>query len=280
MSTGEPLRVLDLFSGIGGFSLGLERAGMETVAFCEIEPYCRAVLKKHWPSVPCYDDIRTLTAERLASDGITADVICGGFPCQPYSTAGKQLGAKDDRALWPEYRRLIKECRPAWVIGENVIGLVGMELDSVLADLESMGYAWRAFDIPACAIGAPHQRRRIWIIANAKSEFSDGGESEYTSQFIKQAQSKFGVGIGASFADDGSQRIQGRFKAALSRFCGISWGENGGGRPLRGGRSDLPEPTIRRIDDGIRNRLHALGNAVVPQIPEIIGKAIIASLGE
>jgi DNA (cytosine-5)-methyltransferase 1 len=272
------MKLLDLFSGIGGFSLGLERAGFKTVAFCEIEPFCQAVLRKHWPNVPVYTDIRELTAQRLAEDGISAvDAICGGFPCQPVSHAGKQLGKDDNRWLWPEYRRLIQELRPSWVIGENVIGLVGMELDGVLADLESMGYACGAFDIPACAIGAPHQRRRIWIIANPKSKFSNGSESQYGSEFIKQAQSEFGERLSTSFADHRSQRIQGRFKSALSRFCGISWGENGGGSEVSGIRPNLPQPTISRIDDGIRNRLHALGNAVVPQIPEIIGKTIMAS---
>jgi DNA (cytosine-5)-methyltransferase 1 len=272
------LRVLDLFSGIGGFSLGLERAGMQTVAFCEIDPYCRTVLAKHWPTIPCFDDIRYLTYERLRRENIGAiDLVCGGFPCQPYSHAGKQLGSEDHRALWPEYRRIIQEFRPTWVIGENVIGLVGMELDSMLADLESMGYAWRAFDIPACAIGAPHQRRRIWIVANRKGEFSDGIKPEYGSEFVKQAQSEFGNRISASFADDRSQRIQRGFKSALSRFCGISWGEDGGRRALSGNGPDLPEPTIRRTDDGIRARLHAIGNAVVPQIPEIIGRAIMSA---
>src|SRR3990167_7230120 len=115
------LRVLDLFSGIGGFSLGLERTGgFRTIAFCEIEPYCRAVLKKHWPDVPCFTDVRTLTA----CDVGAVDLICGGYPCQPFSEAGKRLGAQDDRHLWPEYLRLIQELRPTWVIGENVAGHV------------------------------------------------------------------------------------------------------------------------------------------------------------
>jgi len=111
------LNVLDLFSGIGGFSLGLERAGMRTVAFCEIEPFCQAVLRKHWPGVPIFEDVRKLTASDLSEP---IDVICGGYPCQPFSVAGKRLGAADDRHLWPEYFRLVKELRPAWVIGENV----------------------------------------------------------------------------------------------------------------------------------------------------------------
>jgi len=136
------MKVLDLFSGIGGFSLGLERAGMETVAFCEIEEYPRRVLAKHWPDVPIYNDVRTLTKERLDSDGIgPIDLICGGYPCQPFSTAGKRRGAEDDRHLWPEVNRLISEYRPSWFIGENVAGHISMGLDQVLSDLEGQDYA-------------------------------------------------------------------------------------------------------------------------------------------
>jgi len=123
------MKVLDLFSGIGGFSLGLERAGMETVAFCEIEPFPCKILKKHWPHIPIFNDVRSLDY-----DG-RVDVICGGFPCQPFSVAGKQKGKEDDRHLWPAMFNLIKKHRPNWVIGENVAGLINMGLDDVLADL-------------------------------------------------------------------------------------------------------------------------------------------------
>ena len=126
----EPLKILDLFSGIGGFSLGLERTGgFQTVAFCEIEKYCQKVLNKHWPEVPCYDDICTLTADRLASDGISIDVICGGFPCQDISTAGRGAGIEGERSgLWREYARLIGELRPRFVIVENVAALLARGL--------------------------------------------------------------------------------------------------------------------------------------------------------
>ena len=130
------MRVLDLFSGIGGFSLGLERAGMETVAFCEIEEFPRKVLAKHWPGVPIHKDIRDLKGDAIGP----VDLICGGYPCQPFSTAGKRRGKEDDRHLWPEYLRLIREIRPTWVIGENVAGHISMGLDQVLADLEGEGY--------------------------------------------------------------------------------------------------------------------------------------------
>ena len=157
------LKILDLFSGIGGFSLGLEATGhFETAAFCEIEPYCQKVLKKHWPDVPIFDDIRKLKGTDIG----TVDIITGGYPCQPFSVAGKQKAEQDPRHLWPEYFRLIQELRPTWVIGENVSGHIKLGLDSVLEDLASEGYSTRTFSISASSIGANHKRERIWTIAN------------------------------------------------------------------------------------------------------------------
>jgi DNA (cytosine-5)-methyltransferase 1 len=161
------MRVLDLFSGIGGFSLGLERAGMKTVAFCEIEPFARRVLAKHWPGVPIYDDVRALTGELLWADGIAVDVICGGFPCQDISQAGKRAGLAGERSgLWREFARLIGELRPRYVIVENVAALLGRGLGDVLGDLATLGYDAEWHCIPASAVGAPHRRDRIWIVAN------------------------------------------------------------------------------------------------------------------
>ena len=161
------LKHLDLFSGIGGFSLGLERSGLvETAAFCDWEPYCQKVLKKHWPSVPVYGDIKELNYERLKADGIKdIDIITGGYPCQPFSVAGRKKGEQDERHLWPEYLRLIQELRPSFVIGENVGGHVKLGLDTVLEDLASENYSTTTFSISASSIGANHQRERIWIIA-------------------------------------------------------------------------------------------------------------------
>ena len=165
------LRVLDLFSGIGGFSLGLECAGgFETVAFCEIEDYPRRVLAKHWPGVPIYEDVRTLTADTLARDGIAVDVICGGFPCQDVSFAGKRAGLEGDRSgLWVEYARLIGELRPRFVIVENVPGLLSLGMGAVLGDMAALGYDATWDCIPASAIGAPHRRDRIWLVAHSAS---------------------------------------------------------------------------------------------------------------
>jgi DNA (cytosine-5)-methyltransferase 1 len=159
---------LSLFSGVGGIDLAATWAGFETVAFCEQNKFCQQVLAKHWPGVPIFDDIFTLTAESLEQRGIRPGeikLISGGFPCQPYSHAGKRMGNEDDRALWPQMFRVIKEVRPDWVLGENVAGLISMALDGVLSDLESAGYTCQPIVLPACAINAPHRRDRVFIVA-------------------------------------------------------------------------------------------------------------------
>tara|TARA_R110000765_G_scaffold28278_6_gene68211 strand:- start:372 stop:1508 length:1137 start_codon:yes stop_codon:yes gene_type:complete len=165
---------LDLFSGIGGFSLGLEATGeFETVAFCDYSKFPQKVLRKHWPLVPIYEDVKELNSERLKSNGINKiDIITGGYPCQPFSVAGKQKGEQDPRHVWPEMFRLIKELRPTWVIGENVAGHIKLGLDTVLENLESEGYSTRTFSISAASIGANHKRERVWIIANKNVEDS------------------------------------------------------------------------------------------------------------
>jgi DNA (cytosine-5)-methyltransferase 1 len=237
------VNVLDLFSGIGGFSLGLERAGMKTVAFCEIEPFPRAVLAKHWPKVPCYDDVRTLTAERLAADGIGGiDIICGGFPCQDLSVSGKLAGMDGTRSgLWSEIARLVGEIRPRFVVVENVTNLLtgpvgnpGGWFGRILGDLAALGYDAEWHCIPAGNLGAPHERDRVWIVA-----YPNGTQCE-----------RGGV----------SRRIYEEY--ANARRC--SWWED--------------QSALHGTDDGVSDRSHrlkAIGNAVVPQIPELIGKAIM-----
>jgi DNA (cytosine-5)-methyltransferase 1 len=174
------MKVLDLFSGIGGFSLGLEAAGFETAAFCEYDQEAQKVLRKNWPNVPIFSDVRTLTKQELQDNGIqNIGLICGGYPCQPFSVAGERRGAEDDRHLWPEMFRLVKELRPTWVIGENVAGHINMGLDEVLADLETEGYTARTFVIPACAVDAHHRRDRVWTVAHANRDSeSDGSKHE------------------------------------------------------------------------------------------------------
>lgn len=164
------MKMLDLFSGIGGFSLAASWTGcIETVAFCEIDPFCQKILKKHWPDVPVYSDITKLKGE----DFEKIDIITGGFPCQPFSLAGKRKGTADDRHLWPEMLRIISEVKPTWVIAENVYGLLsqqeGVVFENCCLDLENQGYEVQPFIIPACAINAPHRRDRVWIVAHTNT---------------------------------------------------------------------------------------------------------------
>jgi len=165
------IKILDICSGIGGFSLGLEATGgFDTVAFCEFDDFCCKVLNKHWPNVPIYKDLKEIgnEPERIIQE---FDLICGGIPCQPFSLAGKQKGKEDDRHLWPYMYEIVKSKKPTWVIVENVGGFVNVALDDVCLDLETQGYATQSFIIPACSVEAPHKRDRIWILGKHTSEF-------------------------------------------------------------------------------------------------------------
>jgi DNA (cytosine-5)-methyltransferase 1 len=174
------LKVLDLFSGLGGFSLGLERTGhFETVAFCDNDKFSKAILDKHWKGIKVYDDVREITKEKFKEDEIEfPDIITGGFPCQPFSVAGKQQGTGDDRHLWPEMFRIIKAFKPRFVIGENVRGIVniqdGVVFETVCTNLEDEGYEVQPFLIPAASVGAPHRRERVWFIASLVNTEHDG----------------------------------------------------------------------------------------------------------
>lgn len=310
------LKVLDLFSGIGGFSLGLERTGgFETVAFCEIDPFCQKVLKKHWPDTPIYNDVRN-----LEYDG-PVDVICGGYPCQPFSTAGRRKGKEDDRHLWPAMFDLIQKYRPAWVIGENVAGHVSMGLDDVLIDLAGADYSARPFVIPACAVDAPHRRNRVWVIANTRhagihqrGQLRDAyetckesrgmgpddqsGISNQETTSLANSQKLFCNG-----GDDNGENCGGQISELGNGWSGsdvsdsTSLGQSGQGESIkrgcstqeREGQADKPisvrepcfwpiEPDVGRVANGVPkrvDRLRTLGNAVVPQIPEMIGYAIL-----
>lgn len=272
--------VLDLFSGIGGFSLGLERAGFQTAAFCEINPFCRAVLRKHWPSVPCFEDVRTLDRAALEARGIhSVDVICGGYPCQPFSAAGKRRGTADDRHLWPEMFRLICELRPTWVIGENVGGHITMGLDDVLSDLENAGYTARAFVIPACAVNAPHRRGRVWIVAHAnrareqQSERADEKKRERLGNCCSNVANPE-ISVSGRLPERTAEAKPGLAFAGPHRATLL---------PAREPRHWYAEPSVGRVANGIPCRMdrnQSLGNAVVPEQPEIIGRAILGGLFE
>ena len=311
------LRVLDLFSGIGGFSLGLERTGgFETVAFCEYEAFPRAVLAKHWPDVPCFPDVRTLKGSDI--DG-PVDVICGGYPCQPFSTAGQRRGKEDDRHLWPEFSRLVAELRPTWVIGENVAGHISMGLDDVLSDLEGQGYACRTFVIPACAVGAPHRRDRVWTVAHAKGGDvqrmprsvcgEDGRQGkELRTEPSGSSSTRASLANAAQLQRNGSgehrqprerqvpkpRKPSGSQSLVNANDAGLQGRSQAGHFGSKRSRRDeqferranlpratwKPEPDVGRVAHGVPrrvDRLKALGNAVVPQIPEMIGRAILAA---
>jgi len=155
---------VDLFSGIGGFSVASHWNGYRTTAFCEADAFCQAVLKKYWPSVPIVSDIRAFKGK----DFPRPTLLTGGFPCQPFSVAGKKLGQEDNRYLWPEMFRVIQETQPTWVVGENVVGIINLALDQVCADLESEGFEVETLIIPACGVEAPHRRDRVWVLAYSK----------------------------------------------------------------------------------------------------------------
>ncbi len=275
------MNVLDLFSGIGGFSLGLERAGMRTVAFCEIDPYARAVLRKHWPDVPCYDDVRTLSAARLAADGIGVDVICGGFPCQDISLAGAGAGLDGERSgLWREVARLVGELRPQYVILENVAALLSRGLGRVLGDLAEIGYDAEWHCIPASHVGANHRRDRWWAVAYPNG--IDWRAERRPDEQPREARRQPASDSGQDVADTDGQGLE-RLRPERS----VSWGSLADGYARQGRASDrwgwAVEPQLGRVAHGIPNRAHrlrCLGNAVVPAIPEIIGRAIMRATNE
>lgn len=265
----EKMRLLDLFSGIGGFSLGLERSGgFKTVAFCEIDPFCRKVLNKHWPDVPIYEDVRRLTEERLVADGIAVDAICGGFPCQDISVAGKGAGLAGERSgLWKEYARLIGELRPRFAFVENVAALLGRGIGDVLGDLAALGYDAEWHCIPASYVGAPHIRYRVWIVAHSDS--------------VRELQSQGSQQIKREWSCDGRETVADTMRQRLERYRN---GESGDGEQRFSASGSCWwafEPAVGRMAHGVPyrvDRIKALGNAVVPQIPELIGRAVLASI--
>ena len=302
------MKVLDLFSGIGGFSLGLEQAGMTTVAFCEKDKFCRQVLAKHWPDITIHEDVRDLDGKEYAN---SIDVVCGGFPCQPFSIAGKQAGQKDDRHLWPEMLRVIKESNPTWVIGENVSGFIRMALDDVCLDLESAGYEVQPFVLPACAVDARHRRDRVWIIARSladthgswelqqkRREQKERGWTRYSREIVahthprlchesleevrsrRDATSSRSQDV-AYATDEGLQRREVSRDAEEEGTAAIEQSAGFGdlSREHGGFTQDWPtEPDVGRVAHGIPNRvdrIKSLGNAVVPPLVAQIGRLIM-----
>ena len=333
---------LDLFSGIGGFSLALEKVGFKTIAFCEKEKYCRLLLQKHWKGVKIYNDIKDCKGKEIKETYGGVDILTGGFPCQPYSVAGKQKGTNDDRYLWPEMFRVIKEVQPTFIIAENVRGLIniqdGMVFETVCSDLESEGFEIQPFIIPAAGVGAPHKRERVWIVGYSKYNGSlttkikrrhnevNAGTQERQNKTIESERtsgsrdneimenSRRTLRQGAEFSKENANESKQEDANQLERSSSTSehhvadsksfssYGrefqsskkESGQERSTRietrGINSSEPnrnwwfiEPDVGRVANGIPGRAHrlrGLGNAIVPQIAEEIGKAIWTVLNQ
>ena len=277
MSAAAPMRVLDLFSGIGGFSLGLERAGMKTVRFVEKDPFCQRVLAKHWLGVPCDDDV--VTAQYTEGE---ADVVVGGFPCQDISYAGKRAGLTGERSgLFWEMVRAIRVVRPKYALMENVAALLGGGMGVVVGTMAADGYDAEWDCISASDVGAPHGRPRVWIT------FADA----YREQRAEGSHSPFrwwewGAQETAEAPADGD----GKRKLEPPRLLGDIWRRlvHGASRAFWVDHWEAKFEALRGMDDGVPTRLDRareaacaspLGNAVVPQIPEIIGRAILQKEG-
>ncbi len=254
------LKILDLFSGLGGFSLGLERTGhFKTVAFCDNDKFSNLVLQKHWKGVKIYNNVKEITKERLEADGIESpDIITGGFPCQPFSVAGKQKGTSDDRHLWPEMFRIIKALKPRFVIGENVRGIIniqdGVVFETVCTDLESEGYEVQPFIIPAAGVGAPHRRERVWIIA-IREESVVNSNNIRLEQHIETEKEASRRRSSTTFESTGdvsnteSERTRKNDKGLWSRTSGISGGQ-------RASKQDVENSN----DNGLEGRLSETRN--------------------
>jgi DNA (cytosine-5)-methyltransferase 1 len=242
------VNVFSLFSGIGGLELGLERAGMTTVAQVEIDPYCRRVLEKHWPEVPRHDDVRTCVDWWRGEPRPVVDLVCGGFPCQPIAQDGHRLGTADPRWLWPFMAAVVRQIRPRYVLVENVADLVVRGLGDVLGDLAALGYDAEWQSIPAASVGAPHRRERIFIVAYPHS-------IERQAARVFTGDSRPHLGLAEAWRSVPRRGTGGRV-----RPFPVDWHE--------------------RVADGVPatvDELRALGNAVVPQVAEHVGRLILAA---
>jgi DNA (cytosine-5)-methyltransferase 1 len=268
-----PLTVGSLFSGIGGFDLGLERAGMTVRWQVENDSYCNRVLRKHWPRVVRYGDIRGVDWRTVEP----VDLVCGGFPCQPVSVAGKRRGQADERWLWPEFARCLGILRPRYVLIENVPGLLVRGFADVLRDLAACGYDANWDCLPASAVGAPHRRDRVWIVAYARQHQSRSSqESRTTIQTVRGKAKVFTSGCREDAADA---------RCVFQKRLPISRETEGTGAYSEFARCSQwdTEPDVGRVAHGVPyrvDRLRGLGNAVVPQVVEWLGRRILAADGQ
>lgn len=309
MTNTPPLTHLDLFSGIGGFALAAEWCGLEAIGFCEIDPWCRRVLGKHWPEAPIHDDVRGLSAGTIRDwlGGRELHLLTGGYPCQPFSLAGQRKGEHDERHLWPEIARILGDIRPRWCLFENVAGHISMGLDVVLDELESLGYQGGAAVIPACAVNAPHRRDRVWILAHTdragwqkqRGALTDGPQHAATQcprGDVPDAESR-GIRCGQPRQELGGRGAHLGAEYERQAQCGMGEPDDGLpgwvarprgvahldprwlGNPLGAFGADW-EDGVPRLTEGERHRTHklkALGNAIVPQVAYVVLSAMLAS---
>ena len=279
---------IDLFSGIGGFALACRWAGIETIAFCEIEKYAQRVLRKNFPGIRIFKDVRQFPATEFREPFL----LTGGYPCQPFSQAGKRRGAEDDRHLWPSMFGIIRTSRPTWILTENVAGHVTLGLDEVLADLESEDYAVQPIIVPACAVDAPHRRDRVWILGNAKSKPCDECGNYRENSRIQISE----PGNARRVKQWRSESIQSELVTAECDCRDVanandsrkkpSWNDRRVGREQKSTKNTRnndfkgwsAESDVGRVAHGIPrrvDRLRGLGNAIVPQVAYEIIKAMI-----
>jgi len=285
---------LDLCSGIGGFALAASWLELNTVAFCEIDKFCQKILHQNFPDVPIHGDIKQLDGTQYQG---RIDIITAGYPCQPFSLAGKQKGHEDPRHLWPDVFGIIQQTQPPWVLCENVAGHVKLGLDEVCMDLESQGYAVEPIIIPASAVQAPHRRERVWIIAYADRFRCDSrGNYRQTGYHRAEAQQRIAayqqnwqgrrLGFEQNDASSGDatnplcNRVQGCEQEAFCWQPTLSWNKDCRKVQDYTRLPDLPQPLLPRGDNGLPNRVDrtkGLGNAIVPQVAYQILKAIQAA---
>jgi len=238
MNNEEKPSHVDLFSGIGGFSLASHWAGFETIAFCEKDNWCQQVIRKHWPDVPIHGDIKSFPGELYRG----ADLLTGGFPCQPFAQCGKRKGKDDDRYLWPQMLKVINDIKPSWIVAENVPNIIKMALPTVIADLAKSGYESSVLLLPAHGVGAPHRRRRAYVVAKSFNS-NRNGIGSYREEVYQNRQ-----GCGPELQDEQERQLRPMVSSQV-------W--------------ERIDPRVLRVADGIPDRvdrLKGIGNAIVPQV--------------
>ena len=264
------MKLGSLFSGGGLGDFGFMAAGMDIAWQCEIDEYCQKILALRYPDSKKYRDIKTLKGAYLEP----VDILTGGFPCQPFSVAGKQKGKEDNRYLWPEMLRVIKECRPRWIVGENVPGIINMALDTVCLDLEAEGYEVWPIVFPSHALGAWHKRDRLWIICNATSEGLEGATRTSIQGHINGSSSSSQV-ISDTRCKHGTWNTE-KLETNTSEWSTIKLSLESGCKRFR--RFWSAEPNVGRVANGITDRVHRLkmlGNGQVPACTYVIGRMIM-----